>query len=74
MATCMYLLHIVYNSKLKQYFHMVNIAEIEKVNLKMMTCNLYDNFFFDHNKLNIHINIFVHVHKHLLEDGKGAVS
>ena len=47
---------------------MVNIAEIVKVNLKIMTCNL----------LNIHCtyNIFVHVHKNLLnllEDGKGSL-
>ena len=24
----------------EQYFHMLNLAEMEKVNLKMVTCNL----------------------------------
>ena len=34
----MYLLHIA--TSVEQYFHMVNLAEIKKVNLKMMTCKL----------------------------------
>ena len=32
--------HVFAPYSVEQYFHMVNLAEIEKVNLKMMTCSV----------------------------------
>ena len=55
---------------------MVNIADIEKVNLKIMTCNLPLRELFDHNELNIQILHFCSCAQkllNLLEDGKGSL-